>query len=156
MSLILLLIKQTLVFKPNISFLLLEQLWSFNSKTGKIINKNGPWQYQNNTWTEIPSIGTPGPIEEISGNVLTLDSLTLGVVLSPPDGSESQLWTFGITFRDGYFTLRNPKSGGYLTATSETSTTAEGIITSDKILSNIYLKRHWPFLLDFLHLNRKN
>ena len=75
---------------------------------------------------------------------MTLDDISGGVVLSPPDGSESQLWTFGITFRDGYFTLRNPKSGGYLTATSETSTTAEGIITSDKILSNIYLKRNWP------------
>ena len=91
-----------------------------------MINKNGPWQYQNNTWTEIPSIGTPGVIKETSGHVLTLDDISGGVVLSPPDGSESQLWTFGITFRDGYFTLRNP--GGYLTATSETSTSAEGNI----------------------------
>ena len=128
---------------PNILNLLLEQLWSFNSKTRKIINKNGPWQYQNNNWTDIPSIGRPGLIKETSGNVLTLDIISGGVDLSPPDGSESQLWTFGITFKDGYFTLRNPKSGGYLTATSETSTTAEGIITSDKILLNIYLKRHW-------------
>ena len=116
------------MYIPNILFLLLEQIWSFNSKTGKIINKNGPGQYQNNTWTEIPSIGTPGLITETSGNVLTLDYISGGVVLSSPDGSESQLWTFGITFRDGYFTLRNPKSGGYLTATSETSTTAEGIV----------------------------
>merc|ERR1711935_301602 len=50
-----------------------KQLWSFNSKTRKIINKNGPWQYQNNNWTDIPSIGKPGLIKETSGNVLTLD-----------------------------------------------------------------------------------
>ena len=63
-----------------------------------------------------------------------------GVILSPPDGSDSQLWTFGITFKDGYFTLRNPKSGGYLTATSETSTTAEGNFTSDKTRFNILIQ----------------
>ena len=132
--------KQKLKYIPNNFFFLLEQLWSFNSETEKIINKNGPWQYQNNTWEGIPSIGTPGLIKETSGNVLTLDTSTGGVILSSPDGSDSQLWTFGITFKDGYFTLRNPKSGGYLTATSETSTTAEGNITSDKRLFNILIQ----------------
>ena len=71
---------------------------------------------------------------------MTLDDTSGGVVLSPTDGSESQLWTFGITFKDGYFTLRNPQSGGYLTATSETSTTAEGNITSDETLFNILIQ----------------
>ena len=131
--------KQKLIYIPNTYlFFLLEQLWSFNSETEKIINKNGPWQYQNNTWEEIPSIGTPGLIKETSGKVLTISGG--GVILSPPDGSDSQLWTFGITFKDGYFTLRNPKSGGYLTAASETSTTAEGNITSDKTRFNILIQ----------------
>ena len=67
---------------------------------------------------------TPGLIKESSGKVLTIGD---GVILDFPDGegSEFQLWTLGITYKDGSFTLRCV-SGGYLTATSETSTSAEG------------------------------
>ena len=74
------------------------------------------------------------------------------VILSLPDGegSENQLWTLGTMFKNGYFTLRNPKSGGYLTATSETSTSAEGNITSAEILFD-FLKRdiNWAIWLKF-------
>ena len=64
------------------------------------------------------------------------------VILSLPDGegSENQLWTLGTMFKNGYFTLRNPQSGGYLTATSETSTTTDGDITT-------YLTKHFLIFL---------
>ena len=117
--------------------LLLAQLWSYNPDTKELTNKNGPWQYQNYTWEELPSIGIPGLIKESSGNVLSIDDYPVmnGVVLEPADGpngegSKFQLWTLGITYKDGSFTLRNPTNGGYLTATSENSTGAEGNITS--------------------------
>ena len=52
------------------------------------------------------------------GNGVDLENLV--------DGSDSQLWTLDVTFKDDYFTLKNPKSGGYLTATSSNSTSIEG------------------------------
>jgi hypothetical protein len=106
-----------------------------------LTNRNGHWQYENYTWEEL-SFGKPGLIKESSGNVLTLDGKEITLTFPDGDGSDSQLWTLGIMYKDGSFTLRNPTSGGYLTATSETSTSAEGNITSDKILFNIYSKRH--------------
>ena len=73
------------------------------------------------------------------------------------DGSEAQLWTLDATFKDGYFTLKNPKSGGYLTATSSNSTSIEGNqnIGSQK-LDTCSLRRQF-ILLEYCHaLNKQS
>ena len=80
-----------------------------------------------------PTMGTPGLVKESEGKVLTLSIDGTAVVLDDPvsdDGSEYQMWTLGKTLRDDFndFTLFNPKSERYLTASSPNSTTAEGII----------------------------
>ena len=105
-------------------FYLAEQLWTYDN--GSLKNKNGAWQFGNLTWNELPEYGNPGIVQESSGKVLTIKEGN-GVDLEDlVNGSDSQLWTLDATFKDGYFTLKNPKSGGYLTATSSNSTSIEG------------------------------
>jgi hypothetical protein len=49
-----------------------DQLWSFDSSTKKLSNKDGSWLLMDKTW-EIPTNGTAGYITDIlSGQVLTL------------------------------------------------------------------------------------
>ena len=98
-----------------------------------LTNKNGPWQYQNQTWEKFPAEGIPGLMQNSNGSVLGLsndgtDSGTV-VVLEPfdIDRLEFQIWTREKTYKDGYFTLINPVSGGYLTASGSSNTTIEGM-----------------------------
>ena len=100
------------------------QLWKLNDNM-KLINKNGSWIYQDNTWT-ITAEGSVGCIEDqASSKVLGLfnDCKDLGtlVILESKKRSvcsEGQKWLRSMTDEHGWFRLKNPLSGRVLTAES--------------------------------------
>ena len=89
----------------------------------KLINKNGNWIYQDNTWT-ITAEGSVGNIEDqSSGKVLGLlndgkDMGTLVILESKKRSlcSEGQKWLRDMNDENGWFRLKNPLSGKVLTA----------------------------------------
>ena len=105
--------------------------WKTNNEN-KLLNISGQWQYQDNTWTTIPSAEEPeGYIKNSLGQFLSIkdESVTL---LDPKDFNSHSLTASGqkwqkIMVNDGYFTLRNPISGKFLTATNPTSVKVTGM-----------------------------
>ena len=101
---------------------LIGQLWKLNDDM-KLINKNGNWIYQDNTWT-ITAEGSVGNIEDqSSGKVLGLlndgkDVGTLVILESKKRSlcSEGQKWLRDMNDENGWFRLKNPLSGKVLTA----------------------------------------
>ena len=89
----------------------------------KLINKNGNWMHQDNTWT-ITAEGSVGNIEDqSSGKVLGLlndgkDMGTLIILESKKRSlcSEGQKWLRHMNDENGWFRLKNPLSGKVLTA----------------------------------------
>ena len=88
----------------------------------KLVNKNGDWIYHDNAWT-ITAEGSVGNIEDqSSGKVLGLlnDGKEMGtlVILESKKRSlcsEGQKWLRDMNDEDGWFRLKNPLSGKFLT-----------------------------------------
>ena len=107
------------------------QLWKYDSITKTLTNKNadknGGWEHQRTKWT-LPAEGSTGPITDTessqllvyrSGNVVKIDK-------DVSDSFDEQMWFRSKTMIEGYFTLQNPSSEKFLTATSPKATTVTG------------------------------
>ena len=123
----------------------------------KLINKNGNWMYQDNTWT-ITAEGSVGNIEDqSSGKVLGLlndgkDMGTLVILESKKRSlcSEGQKWLRDMNDEDGWFRLKNPLSGKVLTA--QTSS----IIALTGKLKKVVNYHIWPQNMIALYNSKKS
>jgi len=89
------------------------QLWMLTTNDSKL--ENGYfWEWEDKTWSSIPSENMESFIEDSSGQVLTIDgnNVTLNEKLN---SSESQKWIRGPTNSEGYFTIKHKASGKFLT-----------------------------------------
>ena len=97
--------------------------------TGNLQNRNGSWKYQDRIWT-IPSEGTNDIIKDQvwglgHGKVLGLmndtllpnnaDGTEVILVVKDEQNCNGQQWFRGKSDENGWFTLRNPTSGLFLT-----------------------------------------
>ena len=101
----------------------------------KLLNQNGPWVHQENAWT-LTAEGSEGNIEDqSSGKVLGLlnngtDIGTLVVLESKKRSvcSKGQKWLRDTADEGGWFRLKNPLSGGVLTAQDQTIISITGTL----------------------------
>ena len=93
-------------------------------------NKQGNWQYENATWTSLPTEATEGSIIDSSGKILQYldDCIEKAVGLMPKKAllSGEQKWYRKTITDDNYFTLQNSVSKDFLYSTSQTFTTTTG------------------------------
>ena len=114
-------------------------MWKYHENNETLENKYGDWMHSNTRW-RLPNEEEDGTIEEIvTSNVLGLDnnSTRLGtkVLLERYDGSEYQKWARSKTTRNGYFTLKCPISGKYLTSLRPSSPPS---ISSNSLIIHSY------------------
>ena len=91
-------------------------LWKYDEVTGTLENKLGDWKYLEKKWT-IPDGDEIGTIEEVgTSKVVGLSTKRFQneVILGPFDDSEGQKWTKSKATTNGYFTLKNPLSGKFI------------------------------------------
>ena len=87
------------------------------------------WKHYDKIWKEVPANDEAGLIE-YGGNVLTFNAKGGKVVLKAKSGCcDEQNWLRSSITEEGWFTLKNVKSGRFLTAASseQLTTTMTGI-----------------------------
>ena len=76
------------------------------------------WEFENNTWTIIPSADKEGCIEVKDsdlGKVLAINGEEVILEDKAEKSKSSQLWIKGSENSDGYFSLKNIETGKFLT-----------------------------------------
>ena len=94
-----------------------EQLWKMNSE-GKLVNKRfqSNWEHYENVRV-VPDENTSGHIEAINEEVLDIDMQK--VIMKPKKALKQQTWHRSNSNQNGWFSLKNAKSGKFLTAESD-------------------------------------
>ena len=113
---------------------LLGQLWTLNTDTQFLENKNFPenkayiWDNQTELKWNLPDEGQEGYMEDASsGLVLSIDleGAIWKAILEPKNDTNEQKW-FRRNTTDKYFTLENKETKRFLTAKSNFTTWVEG------------------------------
>ena len=92
---------------------------------GRLTNKRlkSEWEHAGKVWV-IPQENTSDHIQEFDGDVLQVENEK--VVMKPKRALKGQNWHRSNNNGDGWFTMKNAKSGKFLTAKNDGTTIATG------------------------------
>jgi len=89
------------------------QLWMLTTNDSKL--ENGYfWEWEDKTWSSIPSENMESFVEDSFGQVFTVDGNNV-TLSKKSNSSESQKWIRGPKNSEGYFTIKHKDSGKFLT-----------------------------------------
>ena len=101
-----------------LSYVFTAQLWRLTSESKLESLYSSIWEFENNTWTIIPSADKEGCIEVKDSNlgkVLAINGEEVILEDKAEKSKSSQLWIKGSENSDGYFSLKNIETGKFLT-----------------------------------------
>jgi len=114
------------------------QLWRFTKESSKLDNLySSSWKFEDNMWTLPSDEDKEGYIEvKDSKMVLAINGEDVELEDKVENSASSQIWIRGSKNSEGYFSLKNKKTGKFLTVCIHTSQLWS--LTNDSRLNNLY------------------